>query len=214
MQYHAQSGLYLTMYRVYDPQTGRWLSKDPIEEEGGFNLYAYVEGDPLNYIDPLGLWGFGDPLPQGFGDFWAGFGDTLSFGITNSIRGQLGTNGAVDKCSGAYSGGEWAGIGLGLTTGIAGGVRALGVRSTGNELVTASRWGREGLIPGDWVMKGEKNLLNYLLSGKFQPGFGNQFARYGTGANYRVPANSLRWPTGWGGDGIWKGLLGQRKYLP
>jgi uncharacterized protein RhaS with RHS repeats len=43
------------MYRVYDPQTGRWLSKDPIEEEGGFNLYAYVGGDPLNYIDPLGL---------------------------------------------------------------------------------------------------------------------------------------------------------------
>jgi uncharacterized protein RhaS with RHS repeats len=43
------------MYRVYDPQTGRWLSKDPIEEEGGFNLYAYVGGDPINWIDPLGL---------------------------------------------------------------------------------------------------------------------------------------------------------------
>jgi hypothetical protein len=43
------------MYRVYDPQTGRWLSKDPIEEEGGFNLYAYVGGDPINWIDLLGL---------------------------------------------------------------------------------------------------------------------------------------------------------------
>jgi RHS repeat-associated protein len=55
MQYHAGSGLYLTLYRVYDPRTGRWLSRDPIEEEGGFNLYAYVGGDPINYIDPLGL---------------------------------------------------------------------------------------------------------------------------------------------------------------
>jgi RHS repeat-associated protein len=55
MQYHAASGLYLTMYRVYDPQTGRWLSKDPIEEEGGMNLYGYVGGDPVSYTDPEGL---------------------------------------------------------------------------------------------------------------------------------------------------------------
>jgi RHS repeat-associated protein len=55
MQYHAASGLYLTKYRVYEPQSGRWLSRDPIEEEGGINLYGYVGGDPLNYIDPLGL---------------------------------------------------------------------------------------------------------------------------------------------------------------
>jgi RHS repeat-associated protein len=123
MQYHAQSGLYLTMYRVYDPQTGRWLSKDPILEEGGFNLYAYVEGDPLNYIDPLGLWGFGDPLPQGFVDFWAGFGDTLSFGITDSIRDQLDTNGAVDKCSGAYAGGTYTGYGWFMALGSGAGYR-------------------------------------------------------------------------------------------
>jgi RHS repeat-associated protein len=55
MQYHAQSGLYLTKYRFYDPQTGRWLSRDPIGEEGGFNLYGYVVGDPVNWIDPEGL---------------------------------------------------------------------------------------------------------------------------------------------------------------
>jgi RHS repeat-associated protein len=55
MQYHAASGLYLTMYRVYDPQTGRWLSKDPIREEGGVNLYAHVGGNPVNWVDLLGL---------------------------------------------------------------------------------------------------------------------------------------------------------------
>jgi RHS repeat-associated protein len=54
MQYHAPSGLYLTKYRAYDPQTGRWLSRDPIEEAGGVNLYGYVGGNPLGYVDPTG----------------------------------------------------------------------------------------------------------------------------------------------------------------
>jgi RHS repeat-associated protein len=55
MQYHAPSGLYLTKYRAYEPQSGRWLSRDPIEEEGGINLYTYVKGNPITYTDPLGL---------------------------------------------------------------------------------------------------------------------------------------------------------------
>ena len=52
---HAQSGLYLANYRAYSPQTGRWISRDPIFEAGGVNLYAYVGGNPLRWIDPLGL---------------------------------------------------------------------------------------------------------------------------------------------------------------
>jgi len=56
MLYHAPSGLYLTKYRAYDPESGRWLTRDPIEEEGGINLYAYVQGNPVSYIDPTGLW--------------------------------------------------------------------------------------------------------------------------------------------------------------
>jgi RHS repeat-associated protein len=43
-------------YRYYQPQTGRWLSKDPMEEQGGINLYAYVKNDPVSFTDPLGLW--------------------------------------------------------------------------------------------------------------------------------------------------------------
>ncbi|GHU10333.1 hypothetical protein AGMMS50225_13530 [Betaproteobacteria bacterium] len=55
MQYHAPSGLYLTKYRAYDPRTGRWLSRDPIGEAGGLNLYGYVGGNPVSFFDPLGL---------------------------------------------------------------------------------------------------------------------------------------------------------------
>ena len=39
----------------YNPQLGRWLSRDPLGEAGGFNLYAYCGNDPVNRHDPLGL---------------------------------------------------------------------------------------------------------------------------------------------------------------
>ena len=42
-------------YRYLDPVTGRWLSRDPIEEEGGINLYGFVENDGINLWDYLGL---------------------------------------------------------------------------------------------------------------------------------------------------------------
>jgi len=48
----------LTMYpfRPYSTSTGRFLCKDPSEEEGGLNLYAFVGNNPINLVDPLGLW--------------------------------------------------------------------------------------------------------------------------------------------------------------
>ena len=45
-------------YRHYDPQTGRWPSRDPIEEEGGLNLYAFVGNDGVNRVDFLGFANF------------------------------------------------------------------------------------------------------------------------------------------------------------
>ena len=42
------------LYRHYDPVTGRWPSRDPIEEVGGINLYGFVGNDPVRRLDFLG----------------------------------------------------------------------------------------------------------------------------------------------------------------
>ena len=41
-------------YRFYDPLTGRWPSRDPIEEKGGMNLYGFVGNDGIDRFDLLG----------------------------------------------------------------------------------------------------------------------------------------------------------------
>src|SRR5439155_1338873 len=53
---HATSGLYYYGYRFYDPNLQRWLNRDPIQEQGGFNLYGFVGNSPLNRVDLLGLY--------------------------------------------------------------------------------------------------------------------------------------------------------------
>ena len=49
------TGLLYYGYRYYDPVTGRWPSRDPIEEKGGINLYGFVGNNGVNRWDLLGL---------------------------------------------------------------------------------------------------------------------------------------------------------------
>jgi len=63
--YHVESNLHLALYRAYNPALGAWLSRDPIAENGGINLYAYGANSPINYTDPNGLWNLWNPLTWG-----------------------------------------------------------------------------------------------------------------------------------------------------
>ncbi len=50
------TGLVRFGFRDYDPEVGRWTAKDPIGFDGGdWDLYAYTLGDPVNFVDPMGL---------------------------------------------------------------------------------------------------------------------------------------------------------------
>ena len=50
----AETGLVLMTHRFYDPQAGRFLTRDPLEYIGGVNLYGYCTNDPVNRSDPEG----------------------------------------------------------------------------------------------------------------------------------------------------------------
>jgi RHS repeat-associated protein len=52
----AETGLYYNRFRYYDPDSGNYLSQDPIGLDGGDKLYAYVH-DPNGWTDVLGLRG-------------------------------------------------------------------------------------------------------------------------------------------------------------
>ncbi|WP_217709468.1 RHS repeat-associated core domain-containing protein, partial [Burkholderia cepacia] len=78
-QYHDhETGLHYNRYRSYDPNSGRFVSKDPIGLQGGLNLHAYAP-NPTEWVDPLGLWP-GQPR------------ETLINGPTSEVAGEMASN--------------------------------------------------------------------------------------------------------------------------
>ena len=60
----AQAHAVMYLARPYDPNMGRWLSRDPIGEAGGVNLYGFVGNKPQRAIDFLGLWASSLETPE------------------------------------------------------------------------------------------------------------------------------------------------------
>jgi hypothetical protein len=124
------------------------LSRDPIAEAGGLNLYAYVGNYPIGRYDPLGLDWFDD-----FTDWGGGLGDGLSFGLTGyGRRWLMGDNDPVNRCSGAYTGGQVTAVVVSTAAGGGAGLLRAGANA-----------GRRGFEFSHWIpnrLGGPRSLFN------------------------------------------------------
>jgi RHS repeat-associated protein len=129
-----ETGLFYNGMRDYNPRTGRYLEPDPIGLEGGLSRYAYVGGNPLTYVDPLGLdpkdtyvdpmLNLADrvagvpstsrsPTPVNYDFLSAMFPATTAYIVTNPIGGSA--NSQIDYANMVNSGDRAALGALGLT---------------------------------------------------------------------------------------------------
>jgi RHS repeat-associated protein len=102
-----QDGLHYNVRRDYDPATGKYTESDPIGLLGGVNSYAYVGGNPMLYVDPLGL-------------CWIFSQSTGQLTHVNYVTGEV-TNVAIG----------YSGIGIGLNTPSAQGSQVSGLSLKG-----------------------------------------------------------------------------------
>lgn len=86
----TETGMYYYGRRFYLPHLGRWLNRDPIEEDGGENLYAFCKNNGLMYFDYLGM------------DFWGYFFDAVNV-VAGSLTAYVGGTMVV--------GAGWTGVG-------------------------------------------------------------------------------------------------------
>ena len=109
--WNAGRGLYLTRHRAYDANLMRFLQVDPIGLQGGYNLYAYAEGNPNVFTDPLGLWTLqiGPSVSGGIG-----VGGTIGFGVAIGYSHEYGFHGGIYGFAGVAPG-TYTGAGAGGT---------------------------------------------------------------------------------------------------
>ncbi len=68
-RYDDVTGLSYYGYRFYNSAIGRWMTRDPLGEAGGINLYGFVGNNPVNMVDPWG-W-YGSDVHYGKTNMWA-----------------------------------------------------------------------------------------------------------------------------------------------
>jgi RHS repeat-associated protein len=136
--FDAETELHYNWHRYYDPETGRYITSDPIGMEGGLNTYAYAKSGPLINSDKYGLY----ITPQTVGGLVG-----LTVGFTYSYF--------INDCD------FWTSLGDGIQAGAAGFV------SGGGSLMLAFSASSSSTAVRSYLEKGEVDLVNSVASGGY-----------------------------------------------
>lgn len=174
--YDAETGLHHNWHRYYDPDTGRYLTPDPIGLAGGINPYVYADNNPVNYMDPKGL--FVHSLISGVTAGGVVGGITL---VTEIAKGTQLDN-AAQK---AFMSGVTSGVGVGLATSGIGFIVANSIASVADATLQAIFYGNIDTISalssfvttagGFASGSAFKILSNKSIQGAFLFGFASGF---------------------------------------
>ncbi len=187
----AETGLVLCTNRHYDPQSGRFLTRDPLGYGGGINLYSYTANNPVNGMDPLGLdpgyWQsagqFGLGEVKGIGNFVAGMTAGSVFDLATGGRYQ-------HPFGGGSSEAEQNGAGFGGTLALAGsfftGQGEAAVAENGLRVLSGAGEQSSAMVLERTIQHGEKvsDLINEMKVGTYLTG--NEYAVVKLGSGERA----------------------------
>ena len=122
--------------RDFDPTIGRWTAKDPIDFAGGdVNLYGYVQNNPVNFVDPFGLWTFSGGFGLGYAvKIKVGYNSnrwTIGFGVGEGV-GLVGSIDLSNKPPSSADSGIATQIGVSISAGIKILSKSLGIGGAAN----------------------------------------------------------------------------------
>lgn len=204
-EYTEPNGYIYLRNRYYDPTTANFLTPDPLRDLTK-SPYAYTHGNPLQFVDPLGLWGW-NPRE------WSGSNyDTIALGATAvALTATLLAAGSAATVVGAPVAAALAGVAtfaqsVAVVASIGGVIQHARAGDTG-----AAAWSAVGAVPG----------VGLIAKGVYSARYAGRAAQFGSraaGSAWRSFGNAVENATIWSGGAIvwqqnvWNWVMGTNQW--